>query len=198
METKLLSGDLENIWIIQPINGGIRYVYSMPFWQFSFSLPWEYAQIKELEFMNDKTSGGEIYYTPTVSVEGYEAFGMEGLLLGEDERHQRPIIHTICFYCALTDGRCFVAEVSPRDWMRWQKLTAKPFKPPTPKEQRSFSGSWKSTSWITKAAIYVFLYFLALAFLGFIGETVTHAVKAGWNHLSHSSTPSDKSTFTGS
>ena len=72
METKLLSGDLKDIWIIQPVNGGIRYVHNMPLWQFSFSLPSEYAQIKELEFMNDNIRGGEIYYTPTVSVVGYE------------------------------------------------------------------------------------------------------------------------------
>lgn len=198
METRLLSGDLENIWIIQPVNGGIRYVCNLPPWHFSLVLPWEYAQIKELEFMNDKTSGGEIYYTPTVSVEGYVAFGTKGLCLGEDERHQRPIIHSVLFFCSLTDGRCFCAETSPRDWKKWQKLAAKPFKPPIPKEQQSFSASWKSTSWITKAAFYVCLYFLALSILGLIGETVTHAIKAEWSHLSHANTPPDKSTFTGS
>jgi len=198
MQIHVLSRDLRDIWILQPVNGGVRYVLKNVQHRFFLTLPWEYAAIKSLEFISNNVSGGEIYYTPTVSVEGYEIWGTEGLLLGEDERHQRPIVHMISFHCTLKDGRWFTAEVSPRDWERWQKLAAKPFKPPLPKAPQTFSASWKSTSWITKAVVYFFLYLLALSLLGLIGETVTHAIKAEWNHLSHSTTSSDKSTFTGS
>ena len=183
METKYLSGDLENIWIIQPVNGGIRYVHNLPFLYFSLSLPWEYAPIKRVDYISTKTTGGEIYYTPSVSVTGYMVWGLEGLCLGDDERHQKPLVRTIVFGCMLTDGRYFVAETSPNNWARWQKMASKTFQPPVARSAPAPPFSWKKTSRITKAGAYIALFFVALSILGLIGEAVTNAIKTEWNHL---------------